>query len=177
MWSTEGVINDFDPETAVLTNERRTDIVYGWNDDQRGLAIQLVFEFKKIDRLARSRQQYLGKDGLARFVTGIYSRHQSAAAMVGILLDPVDEVVPPIKGALSDAQVAASLKLRCRPSGEPFASPSILSQTAAFDTEHDRDSALAPTHGTIRVAHLFLGFGYAVSKPSPRARPKRPKKK
>jgi hypothetical protein len=177
MWSTEGVINDFDPETAVLTNERRTDIVYGWNDDQRGLAIQLVFEFKKVDRLARSRQHYLGVDGLARFVTGIYSRHQSAAAMVGILLDPVEEVVPPIKVALSGTELATSLKLRRCQSGELFACPSLLFQTADFDTEHDRDPALAPTHGTIRVAHIFLSFGYAVPKPSPRARSKKPKKK
>jgi hypothetical protein len=33
MWAAEGVLHNIDMETAKLTQERRTDIVYGWNDD------------------------------------------------------------------------------------------------------------------------------------------------
>lgn len=32
MWSTEDIIGDVDPLTGALVEERRTDIVYGWND-------------------------------------------------------------------------------------------------------------------------------------------------
>ncbi len=83
MWATEAVQNEINLDTAELIEERRTDIVYGWNNEETG--IQLVFEFKKLDRLARSRTNYLGEDGLRRFVTGKYSRGQAIAAMVGML--------------------------------------------------------------------------------------------
>ena len=57
-----------DFNTGELIQERRTDIVYGWNNEEIG--VQLVFEFKKLNRFARARNNYLGKDGLRRFVTG-----------------------------------------------------------------------------------------------------------
>ncbi|TIU66195.1 MAG: Fis family transcriptional regulator, partial [Mesorhizobium sp.] len=36
----------------------------------------------------------------------------------------------------------------------------LFPPTAEFDTEHKRPAELAPSHGTIRVAHVFLEFGY-----------------
>lgn len=68
--------------TEKLTQERRTDIVYGWNDNTR--RIELVFEFKKLGRQKSHRRHYLRENGLGRFVTGIYSRRQAVAAIVGI---------------------------------------------------------------------------------------------
>jgi hypothetical protein len=59
--------------------------------------------------------------------------------------------------------LAAKLRLRSAASGDPFTKPSILFTCADFDTEHDRDPSLAPKHGHIRVAHLFLSFGYSTS--------------
>jgi hypothetical protein len=169
MWATEGVINRIDQKTGELVEERRTDIVYGWNNEQTG--IQLVFEFKKLTPSARDRARYLGNDGLGRFVTGIYSRHQAVAAMVGILTDPIDEVVPLILKALNMPPVTTTLRLRTNPAGSAYDRPSMLFTTACFDTEHDRDSDLAPSHGTIRVAHFFLVFGYSMAK----ARRRKPK--
>ncbi|MEJ0049189.1 MAG: hypothetical protein WDN04_26070 [Rhodospirillales bacterium] len=162
MWATEAVQNEINLDTAELIEERRTDIVYGWNNEETG--IQLVFEFKKLDRLARSRTNYLGEDGLRRFVTGKYSRGQAIAAMVGMLTDPEEQVVPPLRNELAATATLAALRLRLRPSGEAFDRPSLLFPAADFDTEHDRDADLAPGHGTIRVAHLFLEFGYRVAR-------------
>jgi hypothetical protein len=164
MWATEGVINRFDAKTATLTEERRTDIVYGWNDNQVG--IQLVFEFKKMSGRARDRAHYLGENGLGRFVTGIYSRGQPLAAMVGILMDQVNEVVPPLLAAINTAAAAGHLNLRERSDGNAYQRPSILFPAADFDTEHDREPELSPAHGTIRVAHLFLAFGYKLGRNS-----------
>ena len=161
MWATEAVQNEIDFDTAELIEERRTDIVYGWNNEQTG--IQLVFEFKKLDRLARSRTQYLSEHGLGRFVTGNYSRGQAVAVMVGMLTDPEEQVVPPLRNELAGAARVATLRLRLRPGGEAFDRPSLLFPAANFDTEHERDADLAPEHGTIRVAHLFLEFGYPVA--------------
>jgi hypothetical protein len=164
MWATESVINEVDFVTAELTDERRTDIVYGWNNETTG--IQLVFEFKKLDRFARSRNHYLGESGLGRFITGTYSRGQAVAAMVGMLTDPKADVLPALRDALPSPTMIAALRLRVRPDGQPIDRPSTLFRAADFDTEHERAPELAPAHGRIRIAHLFLSFGYSAPKPS-----------
>ncbi|HYW77846.1 MAG TPA: Fis family transcriptional regulator [Gammaproteobacteria bacterium] len=161
MWAAEDIIGEIDPATGALIEERRTDIVYGWNSDV--LAMKFVFEFKRLGRQKRHRDHYLREQGLGRFVTGIYSRRQAYAAMVGVLLDPEEEVVPPIRDALGDTELAILLRLRPTKEGEPYARPSLLFASADFDTEHERDPALAPSHGTIRVSHFFFAFGYATS--------------
>jgi hypothetical protein len=160
MWATESVINTINDDTAELTEERRTDIVYGWNDDNQ--SIQIVFEFKKMNAKARARGEYLGPNGLGRFVTGIYSPGQTVAAMVGILLNPFDAVVPPIRQALGEQATIANLNLRAYDDGSTYQRPSLIFSVADFDTEHYRSAELAPRSGSIRVAHIFLSFGYAM---------------
>ncbi len=169
MWAAEDIIGALDPTTGEMIEERRTDIAYGRNDQNQD--IKLVFEFKRLGRQKRHRDHYLQDRGLGRFVTGIYSPKQSVAAMVGVLLDPEDEVVPPIRHALGDAALATALRLRKTAAGDPFRRPSTLFAGADFDTEHERDPAFAPPHGTINVSHFFLAFGYPVST----LKPKKPK--
>ncbi|MDQ2832158.1 MAG: Fis family transcriptional regulator [Acidobacteriota bacterium] len=173
MWAAECVINVLDPLTAVIREERRNDIVYGWNDETTGL--QLVFEFKKMSRSANDRKHYLGPKGLERFVTGIYSRHQPVAAMVSMLTDARIDVVPPLKDALATANSVARLRLQRSLSNAAFEEPSALFQQAEFDTVHHRHVSLAPSHGTIRIAHLFLSFGYPITKRKARTRRTHPK--
>jgi hypothetical protein len=168
MWSAEDVIGDIEPSTGALIQERRTDIVYGWNDTTQGM--RLVFEFKRMGRQKKHRDHYLLEQGLGRFVTGIYSRRQAVAAMVGVLLDPEADVVPPIRKALEDSALATALRLKPTSGGDPIARPSVMFTAADFDTEHEREPALAPTHGTIRVSHFFLAFGY----PASTLKPKKP---
>lgn len=158
MWAAEDIIGEIDPATGQLVKERRTDIVYGWNDEVQEL--KLVFEFKRVGKYKQHRDHYLRENGLMRFVTGIYSRRQAVAAMVGVLLHPASNVIPPIQKALTNEALAAELKLRSTAEGTPYFMPSQLFATAEFDTEHERDAALAPTHGHIRVAHFFVSFGY-----------------
>lgn len=158
MWAAEDIIGDIDPATGTMLEERRTDIVYGWNNETQ--AMQLVFEFKRLGRQKKHRDHYLRDQGLGRFVTGIYSRKQAVAAMVGVLLDPEPEIVPHIRDALSDGALATLLRLKPTAAGEPYARPSSLFTAADFDTEHEREPALAPSHGSIRVSHFFFAFGY-----------------
>ena len=163
MWAAEDIIGDVDPSTGAIIEERRTDIAYGWMD------MKLVFEFKRLGRHKRHRDHYLRDHGLGRFVTGIYSRRQPIAAMVGILLDPETEVVPPIRKALENTALAIALRLRKTAAGEPYTRPSALFMSADFDTEHERNPSLAPPpHGTIRVSHFFLQFGYPTSTKKPK---------
>lgn len=167
LWAAEDVIGDVDPVTGMLIEERRTDIVYGWNNDIQSM--KLVFEFKRLGRQKKHRDHYLREQGLGRFVTGIYSRQQAVAAMVGVLLDPEAEIVPPIRDALADPALATLLRLRPTAAGEPYARPSSLFMAADFDTEHEREPALAPSHGTIRVSHFFFAFGYPTSTVKPKS--------
>ena len=161
MWAAENVIGVLDPATGDWIEERRTDIVYGWNDETR--EIKLVFEFKRLGRQKKHRDHYLRNRGLGRFVTGIYSRDQAVAAMVGVLLDPESEVVPPIRQALDDAGLAADLRLKPTASGKSITRPSQIFGTADFGRKFIPGPALAPKYGTIRVSHFFLSFGYPVS--------------
>ena len=156
MWSAEDIIGVYDPVAGTVVKERRTDIVYGWNDSTR--TIKVVFEFKRLRRGKRDLVKYLGNEGLRRFVTGIYGRGQAMAAMVGVLLDAREVIVPRIAKSLEDPAVANSLRLQTA-NGTPFMRPSLF-PGADFDTEHRRNPAVAPSHGTIRVAHIFLEFGY-----------------
>ncbi len=160
-WSAEDVILEMDLETAEVQEERRTDIVYSFNTTTQSVA--LVFEFKKMSRFKTDRDHYLGNKGLGRFVTGIYARGEAIAAMVAMLTDPKHDVLTPLCEELSNAARSTTLRLRPSPTGGTFEAPSTMFPAAEFDTEHDRDPHLAPTHGTIRVAHFFLEFGYSVS--------------
>jgi hypothetical protein len=165
MWSTEGVVNKVNFETGEVIEERRTDITYGWNDENIG--IQLVFEFKKLNRHARSRSHYLGENGLMRFVTGIYGKQQPVAAMVGILIEPFGSIVPPLRDALGDVTFREHLRLREKTDGRFYDRPSRLFAAADFDTEHERMADDGTSEGPIRVAHCFLGFAYELPKAAP----------
>lgn len=157
MWAAETITGRSNSSTGKTIQKRRTDIVFGWNDDLR--QFQLVFEFKRLRKGKRYIGQYLGEQGLARFVTGIYGKGQAIAAMVGVLLTPENDIVPPIQDALAESSWATALRLRRAADGRPYTEPSTLFPKAVFDTEHDREPELAPPHGYIRVAHFFVKFG------------------
>jgi hypothetical protein len=72
----------------------------------------------------------------------------------------VTSLVPAIKKELDNAALAAVLRLRKTSDGKSFECPSLLFTSANFDTVHERDAALAPSHGTIHLSHFFLAFGY-----------------
>jgi len=158
-WGSEQEVGDIDVKTGVITDPRRTDIQYQWNDPKRKL--ELVFEFKKLSSTSSSRSKY-AKDGISRFVDGHYSKRQPVALMVGILTEPYADCVPPLIRSLTRPAMKSALSLRHSAKGEATYSPSSLfPDHADFDTEHTRPPSLGPAHGTIRIAHLFLQFGYS----------------
>ena len=61
MWAAENVIGEIDPVTGAILEERRTDIVYGWNDASR--SFELVFEFKRMGKQKSHRTHYLREKG------------------------------------------------------------------------------------------------------------------
>lgn len=168
-WGAEGVENEIDYESAEVLKETRTDILYAWNDPQRSL--RLVFEFKKLNHTKRLRELYLGERGILRFVTGPYSKEQAVAVMAAILTVDPPAAIAPLRRALQHPGNVAALELLKAPDGGWLHAPSSLfPNLAAFDTEHTRPPELAPSHGTIRVAHLLLEFGYPMPVPRRKGR-------
>lgn len=160
-WSSEGVIGDPDLTTGEMLEERRTDIVYGWNDDTAGEKLELVFEFKRLRATKGDRNHYLGDKGLQRFVTGIYSHGQACAVMVGVLRDQKLSVVMPLIAEFALPARIQKLALVPQANGATVHKPSNNFATRAdFDTEHLRPAPKGPPHGRIQISHLFLEFGY-----------------
>lgn len=164
-WSAENVVGRLDANSLELLEERRTDLTYHWNDATQ--SIQVVFEFKRMSQSGRHRAEYLGGDGLGRFASGRYSSGEAVAAMVGVLLDPVHDVVPPLRRQLESAETAAALSMR-RASTGTFCHDPAPFVGAAFATEHDRTAAGGAS--PINVSHFFLPFGYPTS--TGRSRPR-----
>lgn len=158
-WGAECVDNEVDFESGEITDETRTDILYAWNDDKRTL--RLVFEFKRVSHQAASRKKYYGIGGMQRFVTGNYSRGQAVAVMAAILISDPTPTVTSLRRSLQQPETTALLRMVAAPDGQWLRTPSELFPVeCAFDSEHLRPDGLGPDHGTIRVAHLFLAFGY-----------------
>jgi hypothetical protein len=151
MWAAENVIGVIDEATGEVQDERHTDITYGWTDAQSGF--QLVFEFKKLTQQAKSRAAYIGPKGMGRFVSGLYSKGQPVAAMIGMLVDAHAKVVPPLLEAIETTASISTLK-SIKVKGKISQSPSTLFAEAQFDSDHTRHSE----SNSIRIAHLFLPF-------------------
>lgn len=60
-WSAEDVVGKIDRQTGELIKEHRTDVAYGWNDASS--QFKLVFEFKRLHRGKRDRNEYLAGRG------------------------------------------------------------------------------------------------------------------
>ncbi len=156
-WGAENVEAVIDHRTGKIAQQRRTDIQYFWNSDEKRL--DLTFEFKKLNKYNNSRTQYIGENGMQRFVGGIYARNQPVAVMVGILTATYDESVPPLKLKLQEADVVEALSMRANADGDLLLDPSELFPAfAEFDTRHKRATHISPDHDVIQLAHMFLAF-------------------
>lgn len=163
-WSYERRLGKIKPRKGggvEISERKRTDIEYF--SDRYDPSLELVFEFKKINGKAGRRNTYIGPDGMLRFVTGSYSIKQPLAIMVGVLTDPEAACVQPLIDLLKTSKSMSMLQMKTT-SADPLKIPSIVLPTLAkFDTEHQRAAELATEHGTITIAHLFLGFPSAVA--------------
>lgn len=158
-WAAEAVIGDLDVSSGAVIEERRTDILYGWNDDNAQQKMHLVFEFKRLRATKKDRDHYLGEGGLQRFVSGIYSYGEERAFMVGILLDATAKILPSLKAEFANPQRATALNLIPSSPIAPLIQPSMFAQ-ADFDSLHKRLPPEGPAKGSIQVSHMFLEFAY-----------------
>ncbi|MCL1860409.1 MAG: Fis family transcriptional regulator [Proteobacteria bacterium] len=157
-WTVEGQRGKINFTTGEILKRTRTDIEYHWNSKMKNYSV--VFEFKKLDHHSRSRKHYYGESGMLRFITGSYSIGHPLAFMVGILVDDRDECIKSLRSCLQHEGIVGELQM-CSSNNQLLRTPLLLFPNhAEFDTEHLRDRDKAPKHGTIRISHLFLSFGY-----------------
>lgn len=157
-WTVEDPGGNINYATGEVLKRIRTDIGYHWHDEKEKYSI--VFEFKKLDHNEKSRKHYYGESGMQRFVTGAYSIKHPLAFMVGILVEDKALCVQRLKACLQQQAIADLLQMLPQ-EGKLLRTPPLLFPTRAeFETEHLRDRDKAPKHGTIRISHIFLPFGY-----------------
>lgn len=138
----------------IVSDRRRTDIEYF--SDRYSPTLQLVFEFKKLNHTKARRDEYVGGDGMLRFVTGDYSVGQPVAMMVGILLEAEEFCVPPLITLLRTPAARTALQMRDFAEGPVRVPSGLFAAFARFDTQHKRVASLAPSHGTIVISHHLL---------------------
>lgn len=156
-WGAENLGASIDQENLEILEKYRTDIQYRWNNKHQRLC--LIFEFKKVDHTLTSRKYYYGDRGMTKFITGHYSKRQPVALMVAVLTKPYDKCVPPLIQELQSEDVVKNLDMIIKSEETAICKPSVLFPNhASFDTHHNRSTNLAPSHGNIGIAHLFLGF-------------------
>jgi len=94
-WGAEQTEGILDVNTLEITNRHRTDIHYAWHN--KNTRNEIIFEFKKLSHQKGSRTLYYNDKGMGRFIGGDYAKRQPLALMVGILMSPKEDCVPPLK--------------------------------------------------------------------------------
>jgi len=108
-WGAEQTEGILDVNTLEITNRHRTDIHYAWHN--KNTRNEIIFEFKKLSHQKGSRTLYYNDKGMGRFIGGDYAKRQPLALMVGILMSPKEDCVPPLKQVISSNGVAGELNM------------------------------------------------------------------
>lgn len=101
---------------------------------------------------------------MLRFITGPYSKRQPVALKAGIITKDNSSCISPLLSTIQKNENASLLQLRITATNETVQKPSVLfPDLIDFETEHFRSDDNAPAHGTIRIGHSFLSFGYTTT--------------
>lgn len=79
------------------------------------------------------------------------------ALMVGMVIGDQDACVQGLRRTLLSTASKSDLRMVGDASGALLRDPSrVFPGIAYFDTEHNRPSASAPSHGTLLLSHMFV---------------------
>lgn len=148
-------------ETVIVDGELkvkgriRKDLVYKSNKE--AVRVELIFEFKKLEATSKSCKIYCGENGMRRFVDGEYAKGLPLALMVGMLIGDQTACLQELRRSLLSTASKLDLSMVEDASGALLRAPStIFPGVAHFDTEHNRPSTSAPSHGTLLLSHMFV---------------------
>lgn len=136
-------VADIDEVKQELEKRGRTDITYFSNGIDP--ALEFVLECKKLkpSSLGKASRREYAKNGVLRFVNGIYARGTDLGFMVGFVEHDSD--VKSISTALSrmiqEPDMTSLLRMITNDHGNVITSPSRSFKACAFETYHARDHA------------------------------------
>lgn len=138
-----------------VTNRTRTDIRYFSNREDPPL--KLTFEFKKLSHTKQRLNNYVGKEGMLRFITGDYGERQPLALMVGVLVVHRDDVMPVLLKYMNGSKAKSELQMTA--TGIQAVMPSkFFPGHAEFDTQHARSATNGGSADSVVLSHLLLDF-------------------
>ena len=142
--------------TGELENSIRTDIRYTFPKEKDGTRRELIFEFKKLNNLKRSRDAYCYASGMGRFISGNYRAYWDIACMVGLLTDDATAAVTELKKTIQTLALSDNpLHIQHATTNEIIREPSeYMAGIANFDTIHSRN--LYGDLPDLLLCHFFL---------------------
>lgn len=147
---------EIDDELQILTSRSRTDLTY-YNEKVEPY-IQIDLEFKKLKAYPgakTSRNQYI-KDGLIRFVNGLYAQSTQVGFMVGLIekTEQVEEIVGGMKQSMQEKSTGQFVRILAKRDGMTIESTGKEFAPCEFETRHARDHV--PNRDDVLIGHLFL---------------------
>lgn len=170
-----GVTGYFVPENPVadineikqeLESRGRTDLTYF--SDNIDPPLDFVFEFKKLKSKPGAKSSRLSyyKDGVRRFVDGIYGREAEFGFMVALVASSTDkpEILHGLKQGIQNPDMEALLKMIKDAKGNTVVSPANSFTACHFETAHGREHV--ENCADIVLGHIILCHGGTTPDPS-----------
>lgn len=143
----------------VLELKGRTDITYV--SDSINPPLEFVLEFKKLKLKSGAKSSRLSyyKDGVLRFVNGIYAREADIGFMVGLIASEADKptILKELKQDIQDPGMESMLKMIKDENGKTVVALGNRFVTCNFETAHERDHIKECSD--VLLGHVMLCHG------------------
>lgn len=163
-----GITGYFIPENPVaqinevkqeLESRGRTDVTYV--SDSINPPLEFVLEFKKLKLKPGAKSSRLSyyKDGVLRFVNGIYAREAEIGFMVGLIASKADkpEILKGLQQGIQNPDMESMLKMIKDENGKTVVTPGHRFVTCSFETAHGRDHIKECSD--VLLGHVMLCHG------------------
>jgi hypothetical protein len=145
--------------TRELESKGRTDVTYV--SDSINPPLEFVLEFKKLKpkQGAKSSRLSYYKDGVLRFVNGIYAREAEIGFMVGLIASKADksEILEGLQQGIQNPDIQSMLKVIKDGDGKTVVAPGHRFTICHFETAHSRDHI--EKCNDVLLGHLVLCHG------------------
>jgi hypothetical protein len=163
-----GITGYFIPENHVaqinavkqeLESRGRTDVTYV--SDSINPPLEFVLEFKKLKLKPSAKSSRLSyyKEGVLRFVNGIYAREAEIGFMVGLITSKADkpEILKGLQQGIQNPDMQSMLKMIKDEDGKTVVAPGHRFTTCHFETAHGRDHI--NNCSDVLLGHVMLCHG------------------
>lgn len=155
----ENLVAQINAETRELESRGRTDVTYV--SDSIDPPLEFVLEFKKLKPKSGAKSSRLSyyKDGVLRFVNGIYAREAEIGFMVGLVASKADksEILEGLQQGIQNPDIESMLKMIKNGDGKTVVAPGHRFTTCHFETAHGRDHI--EKCSDVLLGHIVLCHG------------------